>query len=447
MIEEIIEFIGEQGLFRQDEKILLAVSGGMDSMVMLDLFHRAGFRFGIAHCNFSLRGKESDEDAKFVKSAGKKYQIPCFLKKFKTEQYAKESGLSIQMAARKLRYEWFEEIRSENSYDYIATAHHLDDQIETFFINLIRGTGIAGLHGIHPKNGKLIRPMLFTFRNEIEKFAQENTIRFREDKSNQSLKYTRNLIRHRLIPVLKTIQLEFATSITETIAKIRGFEIIGQEAINLTRESLLKQEQNQVRIEIEQLKKLRPLKTYAFELFSSYGFNPSLVADILENLDSTSSKIFFSPTHKLIKDRKNLIISEIGESRSAISDNMKEFLIEKGARRIESPLKLKLSVKKIDPDFVIPRSPEVACLDIARLKFPLSLRRWQAGDSFYPLGLNKKKKLSDFFIDKKLTLTEKENTWLLISGDKIGWVIGQRIDNRFRVTSRTKEIFIVMLIT
>ncbi len=460
MIEGIIGFIREQKLFRQDENILLAISGGMDSMVMLDLFHRAGFRFGIAHCNFSLRGKESDGDAKFVKSAAKKYKVPFSQKKFKTEQYAKESGLSIQMAARKLRYDWFEEIRSENGYDFIATAHHLDDQIETFFINLIRGTGIAGLHGILPENGRLIRPMLFAFREDVEKYARENHLHYREDSSNQSLKYTRNQIRHQLIPVLQTIQPAFASSITETINKIRNFEMIGQAVVTRNRNLLFQQEDNQIRIEIRQLKKLVPLKAHVYELLSPLGFNSRVIDNLLDALDSGHEKTFFSPTHQLIKDRKNLIITGIRDAgcgmrdagcgiRDAgcgMRDKNEEFVIEAGVKRIESPVKLKFNIKKLSPDFIIPTTSDVASLDYDRLEFPLTLRKWQAGDAFNPFGMNKKKKLSDFFNDKKFTLTEKENTWILLSNNQIVWVIGQRIDNRFKLTTKTKIIFHVMLL-
>jgi len=430
MVEGLIRFTAEKGLFRRDEKILLAISGGMDSMVMMDLFLKAGFRFGIAHCNFSLRGKESEEDAGFVSKFAEKNNVPCFIRQFDTEKVAAEKGISIQMAARDLRYYWFEEIRKENGYAFTATAHHLDDQVETFFINLIRGTGIAGLHGILPKNGRLIRPMLFTFRHEIETYAFENKIGYREDSSNQSLKYTRNLIRHQLIPVLKSIQPEAVKSVTETIEKIRDFEIIGLDAIQLTREKVLKDKQGKIRIEIEELKKLRPLRSYAFELLSGFGFNYRVVDNILETLDSGSGKIFYSPTHRLMKDRKHLLIDLLLNEESILKN--KPFLT--------------MRQEWVGKDFILPADRDVACLDIKKLSLPLTMRRWQAGDSFFPLGMNKKKKLSDYFSDEKYTLTEKENTWLLISGDKIVWVVGKRIDNRFRVTSHTKEILYVMLI-
>ncbi len=425
---------------------LLAVSGGLDSMVMVDLFHGAKLRFGIIHCNFTLRGKESDEDARFVNNMAKKHKVPFYLKKFKTEQYAKASGLSIQMAARKLRYDWFEEIRAENDYDYITTAHHLDDQIETFFINLIRGTGIAGLHGILPQNGRLIRPMLFTYREEIEKYAEKKHFPFHNDSSNDSLKYTRNQIRHQVIPVLRTIQPDFAVVMTENIKKLRNFEIIGKEAIVRTSNSLIHREGKQITISIEALKTLIPLRPYAYELLSPFGFSLDVIENLLNRLDGNSGKTFFSSTHRLIKDRKSLIITEIHDAANDMQEIPEEFNIEAGMNHIEKPVKMKFQIQPLSPDFIIPTSLDSACLDYDKLKFPLSIRKWKAGDAFCPLGMNQKKKLSDFFIDQKFTLTDKEITWLLCSGNQITWVIGHRIDHRFRITPKTKKMLYVMLL-
>ncbi len=425
---------------------LLAVSGGLDSMVMVDLFHKAELPFGIIHCNFTLRGKESDEDARFVKKMAKQYKAPFYLKKFRTEEYAKKSGLSIQMAARKLRYDWFEEIRAEFEYDFVVTAHHLDDQIETFFINLLRGTGIAGLHGILPIKGQLLRPMLFTYREEIKKYAEKKHLPYRDDSSNDSLKYTRNQIRHQVIPVLRTIQPDFSVVMTETIEKIRDFEIIGKAAIFSASNSLVHKEGKQITISIEALKNLVPLRPYAYELFAPLGFSLDVIENLLKILDGNSGKTFFSSTHRLIKDRKNLIITEISDAANDMQEIHKEFNIEAEVNHIEKPVKLKFKVQHLTPGFIIPTSLDSACLDYDKLKFPLSIRKWKAGDAFCPLGMNQKKKLSDFFIDQKFTLTEKETTWLLCSGDHITWVIGHRIDHRFRITPRTKKMLYVMLL-
>ena len=444
-------FIHQQQLFSPSDRILLAVSGGIDSMVMAELFHLSGYSFGMAHCNFGLRGKESDRDELLVRKLGKKLKIPVFVRQFQPDDFTRLQGLSIQMAARELRYQWFEEIRSGEGFDYIATAHHLDDQIETFFINLIRGTGISGLHGILPKQGKLIRPMLFSFRSDIKSFACQNNIAYRDDSSNESVKYLRNKIRHELIPVLKEINPDLLSGMTETIHRIRDFEMIGEKEIRARRKEVIKTETNRITIDIQKLRTLHPLQSYAWEFLSPFGFNPTQINDIVASLEKESGKKFGSPTHHLIKDRKKLIIvpasglsnrktSDNAEGKGCSPDKKCVFFIEKKARSIDHPICLKISLKKISSKYQIPSGREYASLDFNKLEFPLILRRWNAGDAFFPYGMNKKKKLSDFFIDQKFSLDDKVHTWLLCSGSKIVWVVGHRIDHRFRITTRTRNI-------
>lgn len=439
MLKAFKAFITSENLFGPKDKILLAVSGGIDSVVMCDLFHRAGYTFGIAHCNFGLRGKESKGDQQFVESLAKKYKAPFFTRKFLTKKDAKDNRISIQMAARELRYMWFTELLQKEGYTYVATGHHLDDQAETFFINLLRNTGIAGLHGILPKQGNLIRPLLFTHREQIEAYANKHKLEYREDSSNAEVKYIRNKIRHEIIPVFRELNPSFLEILSETISRMRETEIIFRESIDLARKKIIRKEKKEIHIRIEDLKQLTPPEIYQFEILSPYGFNEAVIRDILNSPEEASGKVFYSPTHRLIKNRDELIIDDLFAKKE---NGLKtaEFSIPANRKEIRKPIHL--SFKKIiqDADFNIDFSNEVANLDLHKIEFPLVLRKWYKGDSFFPYGMNKKKKLSDYFINNKLSVPEKENTWLLCSGPSILWIVGQRIDHRFRVTSQTKEV-------
>lgn len=440
MINAFRSYISENRLCQPGDKILLAVSGGIDSVTMTDLFHQAGFRFGIAHCNFGLRGKESDGDEKFVESMAKKYQVPVYIKRYGSADFADKTGFSTQMAARQLRYNWFEETRINEGYDFIATAHHLDDQAETFFINLARGTGIAGLHGILPRQGSLIRPMLFTTREEIAAYAKSSNLRYREDSSNLSLKYLRNKIRHELLPILKEITPGIISSLTDTIGRLREFEAIGQQIIEEKRKKILRISGSQIRIGIAGLKALTPPAIYSWELLSPYGFNATQVTEIIRSLGGESGKTFYSPSHRLIREREELVITPITDTGCSLRDDLQVYSIEEESRQIDHPVRLKFEVKKHSPRLPIPPDREFATLDYDKLEFPLTLRKWQKGDSFCPFGMTKKQKLSDFFINAKISLSDKEESWLLCSGSRIAWVVGYRIDNRFRITSRTRNV-------
>ena len=439
MLKEFKKFIVDENLFTPKEKILLAVSGGMDSVVMTELFRLAGFTYGIAHCNFQLRGEDSEKDELFVASIAKKNKVPFYSTRFSTAQTAEVKGISIQMAARELRYDWFREILQKEKYNYVATAHHLDDQVETFFINLMRSTGIAGFHGILPKQGNLIRPMLFTNRKNIDIFARDHAISYREDKSNNETKYLRNKIRHEILPVLQEIHPDFEHHLTENILRIREIETIFREALEIKRKKVIKNEKDKIRILISEIKNLNPAGTYLYEFLSPFGFNFSQVKDLLKTLDKTSGKIMLSPTHRLIRDRENIFITSKKEE-SLKSGINQHFLITEFTSKINQPLKLAFHKLQKDKNFRIDPSPKMAFLDLKKLSFPLLLRKWQHGDLFYPFGRNHRKKLSDYFIDEKFSLLDKENTWVLCCGKDIIWVVGHRIDNRFRITPRTNEI-------
>ena len=437
MLDQFKSFVRENHLIRKADKILLTVSGGIDSVVMLDLFMKEGNKCGIAHCNFGLRGTESDEDEDFVRQLAYQYGIRFFFKRFDTEEYAEDQSISLQMAARKLRYDWFEKIRREQSFDLIATAHNQDDVLETFFINLSRGSGIRGLTGIKVLSGRIIRPLLFAPRSMIEAYAKENSIAFREDSTNASDKYLRNKIRHKILPVFDEINPSFRPVLMETIQKLRDAEAIYSDEINLRRNEILKSKDDIVSISLDKLKPLLQRKTYLFEFLSEFHFTPKQISDIDESVDAASGKQFFSTTHRLVKDRSEMIITPIED------EIYRKFYIPEGTDRIFEPFHLEIIVIEKTPGFHIPSEPNIACLDYDLLTFPLLVRKWQRGDWFHPLGMKHRKKLSDFLVDQKISIVEKENQWLLLSNEDIVWVINQRIDERYKIGARTKQILMI----
>ena len=430
-------YIEKENLFLRSDAILLAVSGGLDSATMSHLFYLAKFKFAIAHCNFHLRGKDSDKDNLFVQQLAEKYNVPFFSKDFDTTGYATHKGISIEMAAREQRYQWFAELLEKEHYKYIATAHHLDDNIETVFLNLLRGTGFAGLHGILPKQQNIIRPLLFASRDEIEQYSKTEKLTHQKDTTNDSNLYRRNFIRHEIIPVFKKINPAFAKTMQANIERFKEAEKIIQRDFEKNIHSLIHQEKEQIHISISKLQQLKSEKIYLFEILNKYGFQSSVVDDIADSLNNISGKIFYSPTHRLIKDREYLLL----ESIKYISEENK-FLIQQNDRKINTPVKLIIEHFP-NKNHVISKSKQIASVDFDKLKFPLTLRKWKKGDSFFPFGMDNKKKLSDFFIDQKFSLTEKENTWLLCSGNKIVWIISHRMDNRFRITEKTKTIYTI----
>lgn len=438
MLTLLLKYIEKEKLFISNDKVLLAVSGGLDSVVMCELFHKANLNFGIAHCNFQLRDKESDEDETFVESLAAHYNVSFHTTTFKTASLAKKSKTSIQVTARELRYKWFEAIRQEYDYNYIATAHHLNDSIETFLINFARGTGISGLHGILPKQQYIIRPLLFATREELETFAKKQKLNFREDSSNASDKYVRNKIRHHIVPVLKEINPGFEKTAAVTIQRLIDTENIYKTEIENKRASIVKSENNSTTISVRALKKLVSLNAYLYEFLMPFDFNASTIEEISAALNKESGKQFFSPTHRLIKDRDVLLIQK---SKKEKPENERQFKITKSQTVLKTET-FELHFKALkSANYELPTTSSTALIDFEKLEFPLVIRRWQQGDVFFPLGMKGKKKLSDFFIDKKLSLYQKENTWLLTSGDKIVWIIGLRPDDRFKITTKTKKVY------
>ncbi|WP_282014723.1 tRNA lysidine(34) synthetase TilS [Marinifilum flexuosum] len=435
MFRKLVRFIEEENLFYRDEKVLVAVSGGIDSVVLLHMLLKMEVNCAIAHCNFHLRGDESDGDFEFVKNLAKQYNLPFYSKDFDTKTYADSNKLSIEMAARELRYEWFNQILELENYQYIAIGHHADDVAETVLINLVRGTGIHGLTGIKSKLGKIIRPLLPFTRQELEDFAESEGLNYREDSTNRETDYVRNKIRHQVIPVLEQINPAIRKTMSENVQRFKEVEQIYNDVIEENRLHLVFQREKQLLISIARLQELPSPSSHLFEILSPYGFHHRDVRMIAKSLDSISGKRFFSSTHQLLRDRKYLILSELEENDSS------EYLLEEKSGTIEFPMEMEASFIDRTPNFKFPTNPEVGCLDASKLKFPLKLRKWQKGDSFRPIGMKGNKKISDFFIDQKFSLQNKENTWLLISGDRIAWVVGHRLDDRFKITATTTKIF------
>ncbi len=443
MVNSFQSFLKKEKLIKSSDTVLLTVSGGIDSVVLCELFYQSKIKFAIAHCNFQLRGKESDGDELFVEALAEKYKVPFHTISFATSSYAKKHKLSIQVAARDLRYAWFEEIRQQYSYARIATAHHQDDSIETFFINLIRGTGIKGLHGILPKQGNLIRPLLFANKKEIIAFAKKNKLKHREDSSNASDKYVRNKIRHSLIPLLNEINKNASANIITTIENLKSVESVYQKRIDKKRTSLVIEESGLVKISISKLTKLKPIEPYLFEFLYPLGFSSIVVGEIIASLSSESGKQFFSETHRLVKDREFLLIEETGNKTEELDNRFKILKSTKELPFGNQTLIFK-SIKP-SPKLKLVNPPTIAQFDFEKLVFPLTLRKWEKGDVFYPIGMKGKKKLSDYFIDKKLSLLEKDNSWVLESNGQIVWVVGQRMDDRYKISPKTKKIYFAEL--
>jgi tRNA(Ile)-lysidine synthase len=433
LLKRYIEFIKKENLFQSKDRLLVAVSGGVDSVVLCELCKLAGYDFVIAHCNFQLRRDESERDEQFVRSLGEKYKVEVLVKKFDTKQYVEATKKGIQEAARDLRYAWFKELNCQ----WILTAQHADDNIETVLMNFFKGTGINGLHGILPRQGKIIRPLLFARKDELRRFAEENNLKFVEDSSNDSNKYTRNYFRNKLIPDLQTVFPQVENNLLDNIQRFNEVEELYRQSVELHKKKLLEQKGAEVHIPVLKLLKTEPITSIVYEIIRDFGFTANQTSEVVALLQSETGKYIQSSTHRIIKNRNWLIISP---NQTSIAANI---LIEEDDTRIEYANGI-LAIKKINNDsFSINKSSSIAQLDASEIKFPLLLRRWKQGDYFYPLGMNKKKKLSRFFIDRKLSLSQKENVWVVEMDKKIIWIVGLQIDNRFKVSDKTKELLVI----
>ena len=437
MLRQFKQFVNDNRLFNRSHSLLAAVSGGADSVVMLHLLAQCRLKVAVAHCNFQLRGADADGDEEFVRQLATRYEMPFFSIRFDTLTYAEQHHLSVEMAARELRYNWFAELAAEHHFDRILTAHHLNDNIETLLLNLTRGTGINGLCGIAAINGNIARPLLFATREQIEEYARLNNLTFRTDCTNLTDDYQRNIIRHQIVPVLKQINSSFEERMSKNFKHIRQAADIYNWYVEKTKTEVLKTDGNGCKIDTEKLMNQPFAEAVLFESLKPYGFNGSQVEDIIKNLGQKSGCTFSSGSHKLLVDRSQIIIEPAEQTEF-------EPIVINSPQNIDR-IGLKMSVVPI-ADFVLDKRPNVACLDLDKLQFPLTIRRWQHGDFFYPIGMTKAQKLSDFFVNNKVNVFDKERVMVLTSGERIAWVIGYRPDNRFKISNETQRVLVVELV-
>jgi len=494
LLQSFRDFVQKENLFSLKDQLLVTVSGGMDSVVLSELCRQAGLDFIMAHCNFRLRENESDRDEEFVRKLAAKWGRELLVKHFDTKQYAAEKKLSIQIAARELRYAWFAEILASGADSSepaaasptadtapdaegsanrppvrILTAHHLDDNIETVLMNFFRGTGIAGLRGILPRQGNIVRPLLFAKKEELRQFAADHRLDWVEDSSNGSDKYARNYFRHQVIPLVTQQMPAAMQNIAGNIPRLREMEELIQQSVALHLGRLLESKGDEIRIPVLKLKKTRPLHAIAHEIIKHYGFSPQQVDEFIGLLDSGTGKYIQSPTHRILKHRNWVIIAPhaySGQEIMLIGSVEDRPVYGNGELRLEllpaAEVNSFLSLLNDGAGFQEDSAPgsqypakskkragqassahpgnSIALLDAATIQFPLVLRKWRQGDYFYPLGLRKKKKLGRLFIDNKLSLTDKEKIWVLEMDKKIVWVVGLRIDDRFRITPQTRQV-------
>ncbi len=433
------QFIQTENLFGAKDRLLLAVSGGVDSVVLCELCHQAGYNFAIAHCNFQLRGEESNGDELFVHALAEKYGVPFFAKKFDTEAYAIENKSSIQVAARELRYSWFSQLINQSTDQLLLlTAHHADDNLETILMNFFKGSGINGLKGILPKHGHVIRPLLFASKEELLVFASENNLSYREDSSNSSDKYTRNYFRNQLIPGIEKVFPQAKENLLNNANRFREINTIYQSAIEQIKKKLLVPQGTEIHIPVLKLLKTPALKTVIYEIVKGFNFTAHQVQAVENLLHSESGKYVESGTHRILRNRKWIIIAPLRQ------DNATQYLVKEEDAKITFPQGTLQMVKKLQPERIT-SDLNLAQLDSRHIKYPLLLRRWKKGDYFYPLGMPRKKKIGRFLSDLKYSLIEREKQWVLESNKKIIWVVGVRIDDRFKITASTTATLQLLL--
>jgi len=439
LLQKFLAYIKKENLFTKKDHLLIAVSGGADSAVLCALCAAAGVSFSLAHCNFKLREAESDRDELFVKKLSEQLGVKLFVKTFDTVSQAKLNKTSIEETARNLRYDWFKQLlveskTSDNPFSFLLTAHHADDNVETVMMNFFRGTGIKGLRGILPKQQQIVRPLLFAKRKDIEEYAVTNQVEYITDSSNASNNYTRNLFRNEILPSIEKIYPEALKNVLRNIDRFAAVEYLYEESIEQIKQKLIERKGDEIHIPVLKLLKTKPLQTVIYEIIKDAGFTAMQVSEVEKLLHSDSGKYIKSASHIILLNRKWLIISpNISSTQSTniiVEENANNILFEEGTLRIYPSAKPEKFVGEASTVFI----------DAVNLTYPLMLRKWKTGDYFYPLGMTKKKKLSRFFIDQKLSLLQKEKCWVLESDKKIVWVIGYRIDERFKITSCSKQI-------
>jgi tRNA(Ile)-lysidine synthase len=448
LLKRFTDYIKSNQLFSSKDQLLLAVSGGLDSVALIELCQQAGYNFIMAHCNFQLREEESNRDEQFVKELAAAYKKELFVKSFDTKTIAQQQKTSIEETARQLRYTWFQEIIEQRTLNqkqeattgnkqlpvwYIVTAHHADDTIETVLMNFFRGTGIKGLRGIQPKQGKIIRPLLFARKKELETFVKAHQLKYVTDSTNFENEYTRNFFRNQLLPSIKEYYHAADENILKNAERFMEVEELYNQAIDLHKKKLLEHKGAEVHIPVLKLKKSTPLATLVYEIIKDFNFTSHQTCEVIALLDSETGKYIASATHRIIKNRNWLIIAPLKWQEDGL------FILEGPGRWLCGNTLYEVEWQNQVP-LHIPDSPATVHLDASLIKFPLLLRKWKPGDYFYPLGMKKKKKLARFFIDHKLSLTEKENIWVVESDKRIVWVVGYRLDDRFKLTPHTRDV-------
>ena len=436
MLSTVQAYIAQHQLLRPGAPVIVGLSGGADSVALLHILTRLGYPCVAAHCNFHLRNDESDADADFAQQTAEALGLPFRRIDFDTADYARQNGVSTEMAARTLRYEWFETLRRELGAEAIAVAHHRDDNVETVLLNLIRGTGLSGLCGMRPRNGHIVRPLLSVDRHQIVRWLADRHLPFCTDSSNASDVYRRNFVRLRLLPLMEQLNPSVRDAILRMAGHLTDVEAIYRNAIDSHRAHLIDADG---RISIDALLRTPAPHAMLFELLTPYDFTPSQCADIARALSGESGRSFVAPGGRwhLLKDRLHLILYPADEVSADA------FTLTLGSE-LTAPIRLSLEERIVDEVFTISRSPHVATFDADRIALPLTLRRWRAGDSFVPFGMTGRKKLSDYFSDHKFSLLHKAAAWILCDASgRILWIVGHRTDNRFRITSKTRRALIV----
>lgn len=443
LVARFREFVAHHGLFEHDDRVLLAVSGGVDSMVLMRLMVDAGYRFAVAHCNFQLRGAESDGDECLVEQEAARLGVEYYSTRFDTEGVMAETGESMEMAARRLRYAWFEELCDKHGYSVVAVAHHLDDSIETCFINMLRGTGLRGLTGISVRNKRVVRPLLFATRDEILSFAKANNIAFREDSSNSSTKYLRNRIRHEVVPMMREINPQYTSVMRRNIAMLDQAQQYIDASIARIKSDALHSLGDGCKLDINAIDASLPRSFVIYEILNSeFGFKGDVVDDICAALDGgVSGRRFYASQMVAVVDRGCVIITPKDRS-AARCDTL---LIEEEGSYEYGGLMLNFEYLDISRVETLDQGANVALLDANKITYPLQVRAWRAGDSFMPFGMHGRKKISDFLVDSKVSIVDKQRQMLLLSDSDVVWVVGRRIDNRFAITKKTERVLRVSI--
>ncbi len=433
LLEEFEKYVAQNELFGHDDKILLTVSGGVDSMVMMSLFAASGYRFGVAHCNFQLRGQESDEDEALVAEQARRYGVELFNRRFDTQGEMERTGESMEMAARRLRYTWFRSLCDEHGYNVIAIAHHINDSIETFFINMLRGTGLRGLTGISVQAGRIVRPLMFATRKDILDYATAHRIPYREDSSNRSTKYLRNKVRLGIVPMLREINPQFTTVMRRNISRLTDAQTFIDRSVELIRRDAMTEQGGLYTLHVDRIDASLPLGYVVYEILNSmFGFKGDTVDALCHALQQNNTgRRFYSREWVATIDRGRIVIGRIADEDTCMTQ------VEQGVLRSYCGHYEYCDIDMIDS---VTTPDNVALVDADKLRFPLTLRRWQQGDWFVPFGMSGRKKVSDFLIDAKVSMAEKSRQFVLLSGDDVVWVVGRRADDRFRLTRQTENV-------